>query len=778
MNPTVSVIMPLYNVENYVRESLDNVLQQTFPDFEIICVDDCSDDNTVSIVEEYVQKDSRIRLIRQESNKGAGAARNIGFLYASGKYTIFLDGDDLFSEELLEKTVAEAEETDADIVAFNFSRFDEEGNSEERKGIHTDWLPKDIRTFNYKDCPDRIMSVVNPTPWNKLYRTDFIREHDLRFEEISSNNDITFAAVSVAAADQVAFLTDSLVEYRIGHSGSISSTKKMEGKNRNVKRAVLSAVEQVQAFPVYPEIKNAACRFAADNLLFALNNYVDDIDNAEEFYSFIHEYFNSDLFDSWTREACGYELLWLRFQTVKAVPYEEYRSRIKANVVVSITSFPARIEGVPMVLETIYSQTRVPDRVVLWLGEEQFPGKEADLPEELTAFSEEGKLEIRWCDDLKPHKKYFYMMQEVTDGVVITIDDDIQYPPEMVESLCLSYVRFPNAVSTARGHIIATNGKDILPYKYWLSETDIWIGKPSMQFVATGAAGVLYPAGIFKEKKLFDREMIMELCPIADDLWLKAMELVSDVPVVLASSHRHLHYVPGSQDSALYHMNIEQDANDRQLENIIRQIDSLYGEGFFLSKILDDSKYSGLNMVCNDEIWKHVTEFTIERERQKKELQEKLRTTYTQKSEINARLQKAYADKSEINAKLQQTYAEKSEINAKLKQTYAEKSEINAKLKQTYAEKSEINSKLKQSYAEKTEINAKLRKAYADKTELNQKLQTAYKEKSDRGIKIKELEKSLAKANDELKRIKESIPYRVAAKVKRELRKIPFLKKG
>ena len=125
------------------------------------------------------------------------------------------------------------------------------------------------------------------------------------------------------------------------------------------------------------------CRFAADNLLFALNNYVDDIDNAEEFYSFIHEYFNSDLFDSWTREACGYELLWLRFQTVKAVPYEEYRSRIKANVVVSITSFPARIEGVPMVLETIYSQTRVPDRVVLWLGEEQFPGKEADLPEEL-----------------------------------------------------------------------------------------------------------------------------------------------------------------------------------------------------------------------------------------------------------------------------------------------------------------------------------------------------------------------------------------------------------
>ena len=762
MNPTVSIVMPVFNVENYLPDTLDCILQQTFTDFEVICVDDCSDDRSAAIVEEYPAKDSRIHLLSQPQNMGAGAARNAGFSHASGKYTIFLDSDDLFSEKLLEKTVAEAEETEADIVAFNFSRFDEEGNEEERTGVHMDWLPAKLRTFNYTDCPDRIMNIVNPTPWNKLYKSDFIREHSLRFEEISSTNDITFASVSVAAAGKAAFLKDSLVRYRIGHSGTISSTKKMEGKLLNVKTAVLSAASQAEALPYYSDIKNAVCRFAADNLIFAFKNYIDDIENAGEFYDFLHEYFNSELFDSWSLEACGSGILWVTFQTIRETSFEDYKTRMQTPVTVSLTSFPARIDGVSAILETIYSQTRRPDRVVLWLAKEQFPEKEAELPEALIQLTEENLLEIRWCDDLKPHKKYFYIMQEITEGVLITIDDDLLYSNDMIEALLLSYVRFPKAVSTVRTHLIAIGEEGILPYKYWIKETDIWLGKPSMQLLATGGAGTLYPAGILGED-LFNKEVIQELCPIADDLWMKAMELVYDIPVVLAIPNSSLHYLPGSQETALYHSNINQNENDVQLAGIARYIDGHYGEGFFLSKVKGTDAEDGAYLTCPDEIWLHFSAFSDAEIRKRKELEMKLQRTYDEKSEINATLQR--------------TYGEKSEINAKLKQTYAEKSEINAKLQQTYAEKSEINEKLQQAYAEKSEINAKLKRTYAEKTEINQKLQTAYKEKTERGIRIKELEKSLAQTKEELMAIKNSLPYKAAAKMNRELHKIPFPKK-
>ena len=120
----VSVIIPVYNTENYLRECLDSVLAQTLREIEVICVDDGSTDNSLNILKEYQNKDTRIVVLTQE-NRSAGAARNYGLSIAKGKYLSFLDSDDFFDKELLRKAYKNAEKNNADIVVYKFKRYNE-----------------------------------------------------------------------------------------------------------------------------------------------------------------------------------------------------------------------------------------------------------------------------------------------------------------------------------------------------------------------------------------------------------------------------------------------------------------------------------------------------------------------------------------------------------------------------------------------------------------------------------------------------------------------------
>ena len=101
--PKISVIIPVYNVEKYLSRCLDSVCSQTFNDIEIICINDCSPDNSAEILQEYAEKDKRIRIINKEKNGGLSAARNSGFAVATGEYIYFLDSDDWIELDFLEK---------------------------------------------------------------------------------------------------------------------------------------------------------------------------------------------------------------------------------------------------------------------------------------------------------------------------------------------------------------------------------------------------------------------------------------------------------------------------------------------------------------------------------------------------------------------------------------------------------------------------------------------------------------------------------------------------
>ena len=251
------------------------------------------------------------------------------------------------------------------------------------------------------------------------------------------------------------------------------------------------------------------------------------------------------------------------------------------KIIVSFTSYPARMFCVNTMLESIFAQTKKADKIILYLCEREFPNRLKDVPNNVKQLIGTGDFEIRWCkDNLKPHNKYFYAFQDFPNELVVTVDDDIQYPPQLIEVLYDSYVRHPDCVSAWRIHTVAfSESGEFLPYRYWTYEDNTHIDVPSHQLLATGVGGVLYPVSLFLDKTMLNHSAIQEVCPLADDLWLYAMELVNSIPVVHVGTY-DLQTIPCSQSFGLYKTNNfgENQQNDVYLRNIANYILKIYGK--------------------------------------------------------------------------------------------------------------------------------------------------------------------------------------------------------
>ena len=220
----VSVVVPCYNSERFISECLDSILDQTLKEIEIICVDDGSTDDTLVILNDYNKKDPRIKVLTQK-NQYAGVARNKGMDAASGKYLSFLDSDDFFDSFMLEKMYKLCEQDDAEICitgALDYNIAFRKVNIHARPN-HS-FLPKTI-PFSPFDLPDRIFHIINPAPWTKLFRSDFIRTHKLRFQAIQYTNDIYFGFMAIALAARITVLDRLCVYYRRGTSTSLQETR-------------------------------------------------------------------------------------------------------------------------------------------------------------------------------------------------------------------------------------------------------------------------------------------------------------------------------------------------------------------------------------------------------------------------------------------------------------------------------------------------------------------------------------------------------------------------
>ena len=198
----------------------------------------------------------------------------------------------------------------------------------------------------------------------------------------------------------------------------------------------------------------------------------------------------------------------------------------ESKIIVSLTTYPARVKSVWITITSLLQQTMRPYKVILWLAEEQFPDHQ--IPASLKKLEKRG-LEIRYGEDLKPHKKYFYTIQEYSDYHVITADDDILYPENHIEHLWDGLKKYPNTIICNWSHRIEIDSKgNFLPYNEWIDNKE---ENPSYMTLAVGCNGILYPPGSLPTET-FDQTKIIENSLYTDDLWLKCMELVSGIKSV------------------------------------------------------------------------------------------------------------------------------------------------------------------------------------------------------------------------------------------------------
>lgn len=269
------------------------------------------------------------------------------------------------------------------------------------------------------------------------------------------------------------------------------------------------------------------------------------------------------------------KLLYFNLQASKLLGIYPAKLDPRGNIVVSLTSFPARIASTWVAIDSIMRQSVRPDRVILNLTKEEFPGGYDSLPSSIKKYAGLG-LEVVFRDEnLRSHLKYFYTIQENPSSIIITIDDDLYYPSDTIERLIRLNEKYPNAVCANRTCAIAFDANsDYKPYNQWTSVDSA--REPSFALVALGYGGVLYPSHLFVGSELFDTKVIRELSFTSDDLWLKVLETMADVPVATGQYMSHPPEIRLSRGVALQNVNRTKassskptiSGNDRQWQNI------------------------------------------------------------------------------------------------------------------------------------------------------------------------------------------------------------------
>ena len=217
----VSIILPVYNVEKYIRQCMDSLINQTLRELEFIFVDDCSTDNSLSIIEEYAKEDKRFRIIKLEKNQGQGFARNVGLQYVTGEYIGFVDPDDWVKPNMFERLYQEIKEKDLDIVMCMPDGYDEKNAVNAPFPYFVDANFEHIiddRIFNWRDLsPFQYPMCV----WNKLYTKKLFDDNNIDFAEGLDFEDHKVIFGTLLTAEKMYFIREKLYVYRFNREGSV-----------------------------------------------------------------------------------------------------------------------------------------------------------------------------------------------------------------------------------------------------------------------------------------------------------------------------------------------------------------------------------------------------------------------------------------------------------------------------------------------------------------------------------------------------------------------------
>lgn len=214
-----SVIIPVYNVEKFLRECLNSITSQTLKNFEVICIDDGSTDNSLRILQEYANKDSRFKVISQE-NQGQGIARNKAIDIAQGRYLLFVDPDDFIEPKTLASVYDKFCQTNTEIVQFDYATCRENGKYSGTKS-YKKRLKKDFKfsiknnqIFNLNDIKKKNLQGMSLCVWDKAYKTAFIKQHNIKFAPNKNGEDHIFSISANLLADKILYINKAFYHYR------------------------------------------------------------------------------------------------------------------------------------------------------------------------------------------------------------------------------------------------------------------------------------------------------------------------------------------------------------------------------------------------------------------------------------------------------------------------------------------------------------------------------------------------------------------------------------
>ena len=296
MTIEVSVIIPVYNVENYLCECLESVINQTFKDIEVICIDDKSKDSSLKILQDYSKKDSRIKIIKNEVNKGLGETRTVGIRNSKGNYISFVDSDDYIAPDFIKYFYETAKKYDADIVS-----------TSNIMSINEDKIIpyKDNKVYNLKDdinWEEGISNLqienlkydtyefINYMSWNKLWKKDFIIKNDLFFNLKDRGEDIDIFYKLFCHNPKTAYNNKAIYYYRQSEGSIIYS----RGKDISF---IISAIKYIDNNINYynkncPQKLPYLLNKIIYNLLYEFENY----EYKKTVYIYMYNYFkNLDL---------------------------------------------------------------------------------------------------------------------------------------------------------------------------------------------------------------------------------------------------------------------------------------------------------------------------------------------------------------------------------------------------------------------------------------------------------------------------------------------------
>lgn len=220
--PYISVVVPVYNSSDMLCDTINCILHQTYTNFELIFVDDGSNDSTLQLIGDMTRDDQRVKIIKQ-THLGAGIARNSGMKEATGKYILFLDSDDLFLPNMLEVLVNTAETYESDIVTFGFASFrDVPSNC-----VSAPYLYEGIenRLYSSLELKNNIFQKTIAAAWNKFFRLSYLKDRGLEFQDLPFFNDEYFSRMALLQSERILYIKDKLLFYRLNSPNNIHSAK-------------------------------------------------------------------------------------------------------------------------------------------------------------------------------------------------------------------------------------------------------------------------------------------------------------------------------------------------------------------------------------------------------------------------------------------------------------------------------------------------------------------------------------------------------------------------